>query len=113
MVVVAHKEHGRGSQENGPDDPDCPCRGTDEQESCAHEGCGFCRAAEGIALWNELTGDGYYGKGERMGPEDAMADIEDVLARLKQGELTETAALAEIDEIILVSGCSVAMDEEG
>lgn len=50
---------------------------------------------------------------ERMGPEDAMADIEDVLARHKRGELTETAAIAQIDEIILTSGCSVAMDEEG
>lgn len=29
----------------GPDDPDCPCYGTDKQDACAGDGCGFCRCA--------------------------------------------------------------------
>jgi hypothetical protein len=36
-----HSTHGRGD-EDGPFDPDCPCRGSDKQEECAKAGCGFC-----------------------------------------------------------------------
>lgn len=40
-----HASHGRGTADDGPEDPDCPCRGTSEQEECAKAGCGFCSAA--------------------------------------------------------------------
>jgi hypothetical protein len=40
-----HSEHGRGDEEYGPDDPDCPCRATSEETVCAKAGCGFCRAS--------------------------------------------------------------------
>lgn len=43
---IDHSDHGRGDAENGPDDPDCPCRNTNFREECAAAGCGFCRAAE-------------------------------------------------------------------
>lgn len=43
----AHKDHGRGTTEGGPDGSDCGCRGTYLQLECAQKGCGFCRAAEG------------------------------------------------------------------
>lgn len=46
---VDHATHGRGQPETGPDDPDCPCRGTGLQRRCAQAGCGFCRC--------ELEGD--------------------------------------------------------
>jgi hypothetical protein len=42
-----HADHGRGTVENGPDDPDCPCRGTSRQGECSANGCGFCLAAGG------------------------------------------------------------------
>lgn len=45
--IEPHAGHGRGSAEDGPDDPDCPCRATPGQRSCAAAGCGFCRAATG------------------------------------------------------------------
>jgi hypothetical protein len=41
----AHADHGRGTSESGPDDPDCPCRNTPEMTTCAFAGCGFCTAA--------------------------------------------------------------------
>lgn len=41
-----HLSHGAGTAESGPDDPDCSCRGTDDQWKCAKAGCGFCQAAE-------------------------------------------------------------------
>jgi hypothetical protein len=40
-----HLLHGRGD-DAGPDDEDCPCRGTPTQTMCADMGCGFCVAAE-------------------------------------------------------------------
>jgi len=40
--AALHSDHGRGDQD-GPDDPDCICRGTDRQSECARFGCGFCR----------------------------------------------------------------------
>ena len=40
-----HAGHGKGSKRGGPDDPDCPCRTTDDREACALMGCGFCYAA--------------------------------------------------------------------
>lgn len=43
-----HRSHGRGNKEEGPDDPDCPCRETDGQADCAAAGCGFCKFAEMI-----------------------------------------------------------------
>lgn len=41
-----HAKHGRGQPESGPDDHDCPCRGTPQQLACADAGCGFCVSAE-------------------------------------------------------------------
>lgn len=41
-----HSEHGRSSDGDGPDDPDCPCRETEKEAECASRGCGFCRAAQ-------------------------------------------------------------------
>jgi len=45
-VLVApadeHADHGRGTYEYGPEDPDCPCRATENQSDCALAGCGFC-----------------------------------------------------------------------
>ncbi len=41
-----HVGHGSGTALDGPDAPDCPCRGTDKQAECAFEGCGFCGVAE-------------------------------------------------------------------
>ena len=43
--MSTHGDHGRGSAEGGPEEPDCPCRGGPEQTACAKEGCGFCRPA--------------------------------------------------------------------
>lgn len=42
---VEHTRHGRGDAVNGPDDPDCPCRGTADEATCAAGGCGFCGAS--------------------------------------------------------------------
>jgi hypothetical protein len=39
-----HREHGSGNADDGPDDPDCPCRTTPLQRACEAQGCGFCRA---------------------------------------------------------------------
>jgi hypothetical protein len=47
---VDHSEHGRGNDDHGPDDPDCPCRGTLDEKQCADSGCGFCRAASASSL---------------------------------------------------------------
>ncbi len=41
-----HINHGVGTAENGPDDPDCPCRGTPKQKACSRWVCGFCKVAE-------------------------------------------------------------------
>lgn len=41
----SHVGHGRGDVDNGPDDSDCLCRGTNEQADCATSGCGFCVVA--------------------------------------------------------------------
>lgn len=40
---IDHSSHGQGTEEDGPDDPDCPCRDTRQERACAQEGCGFCR----------------------------------------------------------------------
>lgn len=48
--VLAHIDHGRGDEDSGPFDPDCPCRGGDAQELCARSGCGFCRCAPTAAV---------------------------------------------------------------
>lgn len=42
----SHKGHGSGTEEDGPDDCDCPCRTTAEHKDFAVEGCGFCEAQE-------------------------------------------------------------------
>lgn len=42
-----HSQHGRGDQD-GPEDPDCVCRGTNLETECAAEGCGFCSVASDI-----------------------------------------------------------------
>lgn len=39
-----HGDHGRAGAD-GPEDPDCGCRGSDKQIACAQSGCGFCLAA--------------------------------------------------------------------
>ena len=44
-LQAMHTNHGVGSEEGGPDDPDCSCRGTTHQTECARHGCGFCLAA--------------------------------------------------------------------
>lgn len=43
--IAAHLEHGRGTAEDGPDDPACGCTGHPQQATCAQAGCGFCIAA--------------------------------------------------------------------
>lgn len=43
--MIDHSDHGRGTREEGPDDPDCPCRGTKDEWDCGHAGCGFCLAS--------------------------------------------------------------------
>lgn len=43
-----HVAHGRGDADDGPRDPDCPCRNTEKQAACASVECGFCRAAEKV-----------------------------------------------------------------
>lgn len=41
--VYTHVDHGRADATTGePIDPDCPCRGTEQQGLCAVAGCGFC-----------------------------------------------------------------------
>lgn len=45
-----HSEHGRGSPELGPDDPDCPCRKTELEGACAEAGCGFCISSRDSAF---------------------------------------------------------------
>jgi hypothetical protein len=41
-----HKGHGAGTADDGPDEPDCPCRDGQLQAECAGHGCGFCLAAQ-------------------------------------------------------------------
>jgi len=40
--VLEHIGHGSGSPCYGPDDPDCACRTSTKQQTCALAGCGFC-----------------------------------------------------------------------
>lgn len=42
---LKHLDHGKSSDGQEPDEPDCSCRGTEYQRECAWQGCGFCRAA--------------------------------------------------------------------
>lgn len=46
-----HADHGRGTPEDGPEDCDCPCRSTPDQDACAAAWCGFCAnvQSQGIA----------------------------------------------------------------
>lgn len=44
-----HASHGRGTEADGPDDSDCPCRKTERQDECAKAGCGFCLSDAVIA----------------------------------------------------------------
>jgi hypothetical protein len=45
--MTEHADHGREARPgDGPEEPDCACRGTHAQRACAMEGCGFCQAAE-------------------------------------------------------------------
>jgi hypothetical protein len=39
-----HNNHGKATEEDGPEDLDCPCRGSPAAIDCADEGCGFCSA---------------------------------------------------------------------
>ena len=41
-ISNVHADHGRGGPD-GPDDSDCPCRGTVNQLVCGQSGCGFCK----------------------------------------------------------------------
>lgn len=53
-----HADHGKGT--DGPDDSDCPCRGTTSQKVCASSGCGFCNAAQnaqGAAVYQVMCTD--------------------------------------------------------
>src|SRR5262245_55815451 len=45
MMKSKHDKHGRGTEADGPDEPDCACRDTDEEKACARAGCGFCKAS--------------------------------------------------------------------
>jgi hypothetical protein len=45
LPAIDHNQHGRGSEERGPDDSDCPCRKTPYESQCAQAGCGFCRSS--------------------------------------------------------------------
>jgi hypothetical protein len=45
VELTNHWDHGKGD-ENGPFEPDCPCRGTEWEWSCSQDGCGFCQAAQ-------------------------------------------------------------------
>lgn len=54
--AASHADHGRGSPDDGPDDSDCPCRGTVQQAECADSGCGFCAAA--LAALQPAKGEG-------------------------------------------------------
>lgn len=47
--TTLHGKHGRGTEEDGPEEPDCPCNGSSHQTICAEMGCGFCSAAERMA----------------------------------------------------------------
>ena len=40
--ALAHKNHGKGSATDGPDEQDCACRNTFQASYCAKAGCGFC-----------------------------------------------------------------------
>jgi hypothetical protein len=40
-----HAAHGRGTADEGPDEPDCMCRNTALEQVCADAGCGFCCAS--------------------------------------------------------------------
>lgn len=45
LKSIDHSTHGRGTENDGPDDEFCPCT-TERQETideCATSGCGFCR----------------------------------------------------------------------
>jgi hypothetical protein len=44
-VLDPHGNHGRGCDEFGPDEPDCPCRLTEDRWACASSGCGYCVCA--------------------------------------------------------------------
>lgn len=45
LMTNQHAKHGRGTEADGPDDPDCECRGTAKEKACAKAGCGFCKAS--------------------------------------------------------------------
>lgn len=41
-MANVHTDCGKGD-ESGPSAPDCSCRGTVLEDTCARNGCGFCR----------------------------------------------------------------------
>ena len=51
-----HLDHGKSSDGEGPDDCDCPCRGTKDQVGCAEEGCGFCQSSGECVPKTETSG---------------------------------------------------------
>ncbi len=42
-----HEDHGKGGE--GPEESDCPCRGTSAQAACCAAQCGFCSVAPSVA----------------------------------------------------------------
>jgi hypothetical protein len=52
--MIDHSNHGRGANECGPDEEDCPCRATSFQYECASNGCGFCICAIDDEVLNYL-----------------------------------------------------------
>lgn len=74
-----HSQHGRGTAEDGPDDPDCPCRAGALEAECAKAGCGFCRAAN---RWRAAQEAGFI---LEVDPRDTKL-VED-MARVRAGEV--------------------------
>lgn len=61
-MMKRHEGHGRGTEGEGPNEADCPCRDTPAEDGCARSGCGFCRiqycATEGCILAADHSGVG-------------------------------------------------------
>jgi len=90
-----HGKCGRGSEENGPDDSDCPHRNTPEQIVCGMGGCGFCRADRGLLDPGLLTTDPHTKKISEWTDQDP-----DAMRRLCTDPHIQSAVLLALDEII-------------
>lgn len=98
-MTTDHEGHGSGD-ENGPDDPDCGCRGTKEQAGCASSGCGFCIAATHAAVERFRA---------YVTPPRSLnyIDEDDLIAVM--GELDERNALTELIGSVV---CGMLLDNE-